>query len=90
MITTESTRLMPAAGRSTANAVGGTLLIGVHDQQHVTGLEGDYKLTGNKGRDGFENWLVGKLVHELGQPAVGSFVEISVEPFDGLDVAGST
>lgn len=68
------------------NAAGGTLLIGVHDEQRVTGLERDYKLTNNKGRDGFENWLVGKLAHELGQPAVGSFVEISFESLDGFDV----
>ncbi len=68
------------------NAIGGTLLIGVHDAQHVTGLAGDYALTGNKGRDGFENWLVGKLVHDLGQPPIGSFVEISFDSIDGHDV----
>ncbi len=68
------------------NAAGGTLLIGVHDEQRVTGLEGDYNLLGKKNRDGFENWLVSKLIQELGQPAVGTFLEISFESFDEGDV----
>lgn len=69
------------------NAAGGTLLIGVHDEQHITGIDVDYPLTGKKqDRDGFENWLVGKLIGELGQPAVGSFVEVSFETFDEGDV----
>ncbi len=69
------------------NAAGGTLLIGVHDEQHITGIDVDYPLMGKKqDSDGFENWLVGKLIGELGQPAVGSFVEISFEAFDEGDV----
>lgn len=69
------------------NAAGGTLLIGVHDEQHITGIDVDYPLMGKKqDRDGFENWLVGKLIGELGQPAVGSFVEVSFEAFDEGDV----
>jgi ATP-dependent Lon protease len=65
------------------NAAGGTLLIGVHDEQRVTGIEADFQLMGRKqDRDGFENWLVGKLIGDLGQPAVGSFVEISFDAFD--------
>jgi hypothetical protein len=42
--------------------------------------------TRQQGRDGSENWLISKLVHELGQPAVGSFVEVSLESFDDIDV----
>jgi len=69
------------------NAAGGTLLIGVHDEQRVTGIDVDYSLLGKRqDRDGFENWLVGKLIGELGQPAVGSYVEISFEAFDDGDV----
>ena len=68
------------------NAGGGVLLIGVHDEQHVTGLAGDYALTGNKGRDGFENWLVTKLETDLGRPAVASFVEITFDSVEGDDV----
>ena len=54
------------------NAGGGVLLIGVHDKQEVTGLAGDYSTTGNKGRDGFENWLITQARPELGSPAVGN------------------
>lgn len=69
------------------NAAGGTLLIGVHDEQRVTGIEVDYSLHGKRqDRDGFLNWLVSKLIGELGQPVVGSFVEISFEAFDEGDV----
>lgn len=68
------------------NAGGGALLIGVHDEQYVTGMEEDYKIAGNKGRDGFENWLVTKLETELGKPATASFVDISFDTFDEGDV----
>jgi ATP-dependent Lon protease len=68
------------------NSAGGSLLIGVHDEQRVTGMTDDYALTGNKGRDGFENWLVGKLEQDLGRPAVGSYVDISFESLDEGDV----
>lgn len=68
------------------NGRGGTLLIGVHDDQYAFGLDNDYEMTGNKGRDGFENWLVTKLHKEIGAPAVGSWVEISFEEIDEVDV----
>jgi ATP-dependent Lon protease len=68
------------------NAAGGTLLIGVHDEQRVTGMTDDYALTGNKGRDGFENWLVTKLAHELGRPVVGLFVEVSFDELEDGEV----
>lgn len=68
------------------NAAGGTLLIGVHDEQRVTGLERDYNLMGRKDRDGFENWLVTKLIQELGQAPVGSFVDVTFDSFKEGDV----
>ena len=68
------------------NARGGVLLVGVHDDRRVAGLEADYGLTGNKGRDGFENWLVTKLETELGRPAVASFVDVMFEALDEGDV----
>ena len=68
------------------NAAGGVLLIGVHDGQHISGLEVDYQFTGNKGRDGFENWLVTKLENDLGKPAAASFVDITFESSDDGDV----
>lgn len=68
------------------NASGGVLLVGVHDVGDVTGLANDYSTTGNKGRDGFENWLMTKLQQELGGPAVASFVGVEFEQFDPGDV----
>ena len=68
------------------NASGGVLLIGVNDNKYVVGMDPDYGTTGNNGRDGFENWLVTKLGHELGKPSVASFVEVGFEGFDKGDV----
>lgn len=68
------------------NAAGGTLLIGVHNDQYVTGLADDYDLTGKRDWDGFENWLIGKLTAELGHPPIASFVAVSFEAFDEGDV----
>ncbi len=68
------------------NASGGVLLIGVHDEKYVTGSNVDYQLTGNNGRDGFQNWLVTKLETELGKTPTASFVEISFESFAEGDV----
>lgn len=62
------------------NAKGGTLIIGVEDDGKVQGLQEDYKLCGNKGRDGFENWLMQTLMKDFGKDAAGqlsvAFVEL--------------
>lgn len=68
------------------NANGGTLLIGVNDEGRVTGIKADFRSTGNRGRDGFQNWLVTKLCQELGKPVVASFVDITIETYDGNDI----
>ncbi len=68
------------------NAAGGVLLVGVHDEQHITGIEPDYELTGNNGRDGFENWLITKLEKDLGKTPTASLVDVTVEQFDDGDV----
>lgn len=68
------------------NASGGVLLIGVTDDRQISGLAEDYKLTGNKGRDGFENWLTTKLGEELGRPVVASFVDVSFDALPEGDV----
>lgn len=68
------------------NAGGGILLIGVHDEQRSTGLDPDYQTTGNRGRDGFENWLISKLEQELGRPTVASFVRVAFDAFPEGDV----
>ena len=51
------------------NTKGGTLVIGVEDNGTVYGLTEDYKLCGNKGRDGFENWLMQTLMKDFGKDA---------------------
>jgi len=68
------------------NAGGGVLLIGVHDEQRPTGLDDDFATTGNRGKDGFENWLVTKLEQEIGRPAVASFVSIAFESLPDGDI----
>jgi ATP-dependent Lon protease len=68
------------------NGSGGTLLVGVHDEQRVTGIADDLKVVSGKGRDGFENWLVSRLDGELGRAPVASLVEIRFEQVDGGEV----
>lgn len=53
------------------NAQGGTLVIGVEDDGSVYGLAEDYKLSGGKGRDSFENWLTQTLLKDFGKDAGG-------------------
>ncbi len=52
------------------NARGGTLIIGVEDDGKLYGLHEDYKLCGNKGRDGFENWLMQTVMKDFGKDVV--------------------
>ena len=51
------------------NTAGGTLVIGVEDDGKVYGLAEDYKLSGGKGRDSFENWLTQTLLKDFGKDA---------------------
>jgi len=67
------------------NASGGQLLIGVADDGRVHGLASDYKVTGNRGRDGFENWLIEMLGRSLGVVEVVD-VRIAFESIEGEDV----
>jgi len=53
------------------NTAGGTLVIGVEDDGNVYGLAEDYKLSGGKGRDSFENWLTQTLLKDFGKDAAG-------------------
>jgi hypothetical protein len=53
------------------NTDGGTLVIGVEDDGNVYGLAEDYKLSGAKGRDSFENWLTQTLLKDFGKDAAG-------------------
>ena len=67
------------------NARGGTLLIGVSDAGLALGLDNDLALTGNKGRDGFENSLTTLLDKTLGKVAVAN-VAVTFETIEGRDV----
>jgi predicted HTH transcriptional regulator len=53
------------------NTAGGTLVIGLEDDGNVFGLAEDYRLSGGKGRDSFENWLTQTLLKEFGKDAAG-------------------
>jgi hypothetical protein len=63
------------------NTQGGTPVIGVEDDGKVYGLAEDYKLSGGKGRDSFENWLTQTLLKDFGKDAAAllsvTFYELS-------------
>lgn len=64
-----------------ANAKGGTLLVGVHDDGRVIGLVRDFKSAPKQNRDGWENWLIGMLRQRLGAPSLSAVTS----RFDKLD-----
>ena len=67
------------------NAEGGTLLIGVSDDGTVYGIGPDYKVTGNKGRDGLELWLTNRLSDALDTLAMTK-VAVGFAEVGGKDV----
>jgi ATP-dependent Lon protease len=67
------------------NAHGGTLLIGVADNGTPCGLQDDYIAAGNKGRDGYENFLTTLLDRRVGRAAVAN-VSIIFESLEGSDI----
>lgn len=67
------------------NAHGGTLVIGVADDGTARGLHDDYVAVGNKGRDGYENFLTTLLDTRLGRAAV-AHISITFDTIDGHDV----
>lgn len=67
------------------NTSGGTLLVGIADDGTVRGLQDDYVAVGNKGRDGYENFLTTLLDHRIGRSAVAN-VGIAFETIEGHDV----
>jgi Putative DNA-binding domain len=64
---------------------GGTLLLGVDDSGNVLGLENDYKISGKKNRDSYENWLTTTLLGEFGKDA-SPLIRITFHEIDGKDV----
>ena len=67
------------------NAHGGVLLIGVADDGTPRGLQDDYIAVGNKGRDGYENFLTTLLDKCIGRAAVAN-VTIAFDSVAGHDV----
>jgi uncharacterized membrane protein YeaQ/YmgE (transglycosylase-associated protein family) len=67
------------------NSAGGTLLIGVADDGSAIGVEADYGLLKNPGRDGYELWLHDLLATTLGASAAAQ-VGVSFERIDECDV----
>jgi ATP-dependent Lon protease len=67
------------------NAQGGTLIIGVADDGAPRGLHDDYVAVGNKGRDGYQNFLTTLLDRRIGRAAVAD-VNIRFEALDGYEV----
>jgi ATP-dependent Lon protease len=67
------------------NAAGGTLIIGVADDGRARGLKDDYVAAGNKGRDGYENFLTTLLDNRVGRAAVAN-VTITFEVLEGNDI----
>jgi len=69
------------------NASSGTLLIGVHDQGRVLGLADDLRVASpRQDLDGFENWLTGRLINELGKPVVASDLTVSFPLVDTVQI----
>jgi hypothetical protein len=67
-----------------ANAKGGTLLIGVSDQQEVVGLGRDFKsLQKRPDRDGFENWLTTDVIRLRLGASTMPHISVSFEDLDG-------
>jgi len=64
------------------NAEGGTLLIGVHNDGRIEGLEPDFKSIGRGDRDGFEQAFVNLIRERLGAD-VAPFVRLDFVDLDG-------
>ena len=69
-----------------ANALGGTLLIGVEDDRTVLGLEHDYVSLGNVDRDRFEIHLRNLLNQQFGPGFVTSKIQLRFHDVDEKEV----
>lgn len=68
------------------NTKGGQLLIGVSDEGIILGLEQDYKITGNKGRDTYEQYLVNLISNHIGKSIFSQFESIEFVNIWGKDI----
>lgn len=67
------------------NSDGGTLIVGVHDNGSVVGLESDYNSLPKKSRDGFENHIT-MLVKTMIGLAFAKYVSVRFENIDDKDI----
>ncbi len=67
------------------NADGGTLLIGVDDDGHPTGLDDDLSLSKVADHDRYQLWLVDHMERTLGKTAT-TLVSVEFEPVATVDV----
>jgi predicted HTH transcriptional regulator len=68
-----------------ANALGGTLLIGVHNQQYPRGLREDFGLVKPADMDGYVNWLDTMFENQFGF-VTAEKLQIKAATVDGHDV----
>jgi predicted HTH transcriptional regulator len=77
------------------NSEGGTLLVGVDDENNILGLDLDMKARGAKNIDEYELRLIRLLTDSLGRPNVAEFVRTSFSSINSnnicrIDVRPST
>ena len=68
-----------------ANASGGTLLVGVHDEGHTVGLEPDFALVKPPTADGYVNWMDTMLQNRFGF-ALAQLIRLDMVEIDGHHV----
>ena len=68
------------------NSEGGTLLVGVDDENNILGLDLDMKARGAKNIDEYELWLTRLLTDSLGRPNMAEFVRTSFSSIDGKNI----
>jgi len=67
------------------NADGGTLLIGIDDAGHPTGLDNDLSLGKVSDHDRYQLWLTDHIQRTLGKTAAAR-IDVTFEPVEGIDV----
>ena len=72
------------------NALGGTLLIGIDDDEAIVGLAADYATLRKRDRDGFELHLHEILIRDIGEAAPSSFLTVNFHEIDGQDICQVT
>lgn len=67
------------------NAEGGTLLIGLTDDNNVAGIDDDYPLIKGQNRDGFENFVITQISNNIGNDYL-QYVSLTFHNLLGKDL----